>query len=60
MKYYTIRILAALLFMGSFGVGFISGAAYGQLAGWLTFIVMATIGILLHIKASRIQKVLKV
>jgi hypothetical protein len=56
MKYYTIRILAALLFMGSIGVGFITGAEYGKLAGWLTFIVLGAIGIFLHILADKIQK----
>ncbi len=59
MKYYIIRILAALFFMGSIGVGFINGATYGQLAGWLTFIVMVSVGILLHIKANKTQKTLK-
>jgi hypothetical protein len=56
MKYYTIRILAAFLFMGSFGVGFMARAEYGKLAGWLTFMVMVTLAILLHIKADKIQK----
>ena len=56
MKYFAIRLLAAFLFMGSFGVGFIAGAEYGKLAGWLTFIAMVTSAILLHIKADQIQK----
>lgn len=59
MKYYTIRILAALLFMGSIGVGFIIGAEYGKIAGWIALIVMAAIGIFFHIKADRIQNLIK-
>jgi len=56
IRYYTIRILAALLFMGSIGVGFIAGSEYGRFAGWLSFVLMAAIGIFFHFKADKIQK----
>jgi hypothetical protein len=59
MKYYIIRILAAFFFMGSIGVGFITGAEYGKLVGWLTFILLAAIGIFLHFKADKIEKRIK-
>jgi len=54
MKYYTIRILAGLFLMGSFGVGFISGAEYGKIVGWSVFCTMAAIGIILDTKADKI------
>jgi hypothetical protein len=56
MKYYTIRILAAFLFMGSIGVGFITGAEYGKFVGWLTFILLAAIGLFLHFTADKTKK----
>lgn len=59
MKYYTIRILAGLFFMGSIGVGLITGAEYGKLAGWLTFILLAAIGLFLHYKADKIERGIK-
>jgi hypothetical protein len=58
-RYYTIRILAAFLVMGSFGIGFMAAAEYGKLTGLLTFIVMVALGIFLHITADKIQKVNK-
>jgi len=56
MKYYTVRILAALLFMGSFGCGFLAGAEYGKWIGWMTFFALATFGIILHKVADRYYK----
>jgi hypothetical protein len=59
MKYYTIRILAAFFFMGSIGVGFIIGAEYGNLVGWLTFFLLAVIGLFLHFTADKTEKGIK-
>lgn len=59
MKYYTIRIIAGLLFMGAIGGGFITGAEYGKWVGWSIFIILFLAGIILHIFASKIQKELK-
>lgn len=56
MKYYSIRILAALIFLGSFEAGFIMGAEYGKWLGWLTFLSLAMIGYALHVVADKIQK----
>jgi len=56
MKYLLVRILAAALFMGSLGMGAFAGAEYGILAGLSTFVVLAPMGIVLHIAASRMQK----
>jgi len=58
MKYYRVRILAALFVMGSFGLGFITGAEYGKWAGWAIFIIMMLIGIALHFTADKIEKIL--
>jgi hypothetical protein len=56
MKYYAIRILAGLFFMGAIGGGFIAGAECGKWVGWLCFIALLSIGIILHISASKITK----
>jgi hypothetical protein len=56
MKYYTIRILSGLFFMGSIGVGFLVGAEYGKWAGWFSFVLLMAIGILLHRSADKIQR----
>lgn len=48
IKYYGIRILAALFVMGSIGGGFIIGEQYGRWAGWTIFMVMIAVGIMLH------------
>ncbi len=56
MKYYSIRILAALSFMGSFGGGLLVGAEYGKWVGWTTFIVLVVLGIILHRVADRIRE----
>jgi hypothetical protein len=53
MKYYGIRIMAALFVMGSPGVGFLAGAAYGKWIGWLGFILTVLTGIALHAVANR-------
>jgi hypothetical protein len=56
MKYYIVRVLAACLFMGSFAVGFLAGAEYGEWIGWTCFIILATTGIVLHFTADKIIK----
>ncbi len=48
LKYYGIRFLAALLFMGSLGSGFLAGAEYEKWVGWTTFIVLAGMDLFLH------------
>jgi hypothetical protein len=55
LKYYSVRVLAGLLFMGSFAGGFLA-AEYGKWIGWLTFIVLAASGVLLHRVAGKIDK----
>jgi hypothetical protein len=56
MKYYTIRILAALSFMGSFGGGLLVGAEYGKWLGRTTFIILVASGIIFHRIADKIRK----
>ncbi|MFZ3091216.1 MAG: hypothetical protein WA240_11415 [Nitrospirota bacterium] len=56
LKYYGIRFLAALLFMGSFGGGFLAGAEYGKWVGWTTFIVLAGMGLFLHRIADKFRQ----
>ena len=48
LKYYTIRILAGFLFMGSVGIGFLAGATYGKWVGLVTFVILVILGILLN------------
>jgi hypothetical protein len=55
MKYYTFRILAAIFVMGSIGGGFLIGAQYGSFMGWMVFMIMAGVGIILHKTARRID-----
>ena len=55
IKYYSIKILAALCVMGSFGTGFLVGAAYGFWLGLLSFAGLFIIGIALHGMANRIR-----
>jgi hypothetical protein len=54
IKYYSIRILAALSFMGSFGGELLIGAEYGKWVGWTTFTILVALGIILHRVADRI------
>ena len=56
MKYYMARIVAASFLMLSVGGGFLIGAEYGKVAGWLSFIALCAIGAILHILADKIQK----
>ncbi len=56
MKYYGIRIFAALSFMGSFGGGLLIGAEYGRWFGWATFIILVALGIILHRVADKINE----
>jgi hypothetical protein len=56
MKYYTVRLLAALFVMGSFGGGFLAGDEYGKWIGWVVFIIMMLIGVKLHYVAEKIDK----
>ena len=53
-KYYSVRVLAALSFMGSFGGGLLAGAEYGKWVGWTTFIILVGLGIILHRVADKI------
>ncbi len=55
MKYYRVRILATLFFMGSFGGGILVGAEHGKLTGWTFFVIFATSGIILHRVAGNIH-----
>ncbi len=56
LKYYGIRILAALFMMGSFGGGFLIGAQYGKWMGWMFFLIMIVFGIMLHKAAHKIDR----
>jgi hypothetical protein len=56
MKYYSVRILAALLVMSSFGIGFLAGAEYGIWIGLAFFIILMLTGIKLHYVADKIDK----
>jgi len=56
VKYFSVRILAAIFFMGSIGGGFLTAAEYGKWIGWLAFVALASVGIVLHVFADRIQK----
>ena len=56
MKYYSVRILAALLVMGSFEGGFLARVEYGTWIGWIVFIVMMLTGIKLHYVAEKLDK----
>jgi len=58
-KYYSIRVLAALSFMGSFGGGLLVGAKYGKWVGWTTFVILVALGIILHRVADRIRESLR-
>lgn len=55
MKYYIIQFLASLLVMGSLGGGFMVGAEYGVIAGLTTFVVLASLGAVLHKTARKID-----
>ncbi len=55
MRYYSLRVLAALFVMGSFGCGFLAGAEYGTWAGWTTFITLAVLGIILYKFAEKVR-----
>jgi hypothetical protein len=55
-KYYIVRIIAGLLFMGSFGGGFLACAEYGKPVGWISFIALAAAGIILHKIADKIRE----
>jgi hypothetical protein len=56
MKYYFLRILAALFVMSSFGLGFLAGGEYGRWVGWTSFVILAALGIILHLIADRKYK----
>ncbi len=55
LKYYSVRILASLFVMGSFGGGFLIGAQYGKWMGWVGFLIMMVFGIMLHKAADKIH-----
>jgi hypothetical protein len=54
-KYFVIRFLAGLLFMGSFGIGFLAGARYGLFVGLISFFVTASVGLILHYVADKLK-----
>lgn len=56
IKYYSVRILAALFVMGSFGGGFLIGAQYGKWMGWIFFFIMMAFGLMLHKAAYKIDR----
>ena len=56
MKYYSIRLLAAFLFMGSFGIGLLTGATYGVWVGFVTFAILAISGVYLHKVADKFRE----
>jgi len=55
-KYYIIRILAAFLFMGSFGFGLLAYATYSMWVGLVTFIILAILGIFFHKMADKLEQ----
>ena len=56
VKYYSIRILAAFLFMASFGFGFLVYAKYNKWVGWGTFIILAISGVFFHKVADKLRR----
>ena len=56
VRYFSIRVLAAFLFMGSVAAGFLAYAEYGKWVGWVTFAVLAISGVILHIVASKLRQ----
>jgi hypothetical protein len=56
VKYYSIRILAAFLVLGSFRFGFLAYAEYGKWVGWITFIILVSSGIFLDRVAEKFRK----
>lgn len=56
MKYYSLRMLAAILVMGSFEGGFLARVVYGTWIGWVVFIIMILSGIKLHYFAEKMGK----
>ena len=56
MKYYSVRILAALLVMGSFEGGFLTRVEYGPWMGWFVFIMMMLAGIKPHYVAEKLDR----
>jgi hypothetical protein len=56
VKYYSIRILAAFLVLGSFRFGFLAYAEYGKWVGWITFIILVSSGIFLDKVAEKFRK----
>jgi hypothetical protein len=53
VKEYVVRVTAAFLVMGSFGIGFIMGSEYGLWIGLMAFTGILTAGIILHFIAKR-------
>ena len=56
VKYYTIQILAGFLVLGSFKFGFLAYAEYGKWVGWITFIILVSLGVFLHRVADKFRK----
>ena len=56
VKYYCIQILAAFLVLSSFEFGFLAYAEYGKWIGWITFIILVTLGFFLHKAADKFRE----
>lgn len=56
IKYYGVRLIAALFVMGSIGGGFFANAEYGKWIGWSIFVILMAVGILLHVFADKMKK----
>ena len=56
VKYYSIRILAGFLFLGSFKFGMLAYEEYGKWVGWITFIILVISGVFLDKVADKFRK----
>jgi phosphoglycerol transferase MdoB-like AlkP superfamily enzyme len=56
VKFYTVRILAAFLFLGSFKFGFLAYAEYGRWIGWVTFIISVVSAVILFKVADKLRR----
>jgi sulfite exporter TauE/SafE len=56
MKFWCLWLSASFFVMGSFGIGFLIGAAYGLWPGLGTFAVLMAFGIYLHKASDTIRK----
>ena len=56
VKYYSIKILAAFLVLGSFKFGLLAYANFGKWVGWITFIVLVVSGYFLQKFAYKLRQ----